>query len=257
MGVPENSFDLPPNGVIILAEDLTPADTVQFPRERILGICTQKGGPTSHTAILSRSLGVPAAVSVPFDLPAVQNGVMAILNGDLGSLGLAPSEQELRRAFSRQANLQNEGQRLIALANQPALTRDGRRWKWSPISARCRSQQALRYGAEGVGLLRTEFLYLDREIDARRRRTNRLYQEILKIMGTRPVVVRTLDIGGDKALPYLDFVRRITPSSAGAPFASRSDLPDLLKFNCAPCCGASPGTTCALCSRWYPTPTKL
>jgi phosphoenolpyruvate-protein phosphotransferase len=231
MGLPADSFELPAQPVIILAEDLSPSDTVQFQRDKILGICTRKGGPTSHTAILSRSLGVPAAVSVPFDWDATQNGQMAVLDGASGSLTLNPDPGLLKSATQRQGALQTEWEHLLHDAAQPAVTRDGKRIEVvANIGSADDARHALTLGAEGVGLLRTEFLYLNRESMPTEAEQTAVYREIFDIMDTRPVVVRTLDIGGDKAVPYIGFEDEANPFLGWRAIRMAESQPDLLRF---------------------------
>ncbi len=231
MGVPADSFELPEKPVIILAEDLSPSDTVQFQRNKILGICTQKGGPTSHTAILSRSLGVPAAVSVPFDWETTQNGQMAILDGDSGSLILNPNPELLQTTTQRQGVLNTEWQKLLTQTTQPALTTDGKIIEVvANIGSAEDARQALTLGAEGVGLLRTEFLYLNRDSTPTEAEQTAVYREIFDIMGSRPVVVRTLDIGGDKAVPYIGFEEEANPFLGWRAIRMADSQPDLLRF---------------------------
>ncbi|MAT44229.1 MAG: phosphoenolpyruvate--protein phosphotransferase [Anaerolineaceae bacterium] len=231
MGVPTDSFELPEKPVIILAEDLSPSDTVQFPRNKILGICTQKGGPTSHTAILSRSLGVPAAVSVPFDWETIQNGQMAILDGAVGSLLLNPSPDQQKTANQRQTAQQTEWEHLLKHAAEPANTSDGKTIEVvANIGSADDARHALTLGAEGVGLLRTEFLYLNRESMPTEAEQTQVYREIFEIMGNRPVVVRTLDIGGDKAVPYIGFEEEANPFLGWRAIRMADNQPDLLRI---------------------------
>lgn len=231
MGVPTDSFELPEKPVIILAEDLSPSDTVQFPRNKILGICTQKGGPTSHTAILSRSLGVPAAVIVPFDWETIQNGQMAILDGAVGSLLLNPSPDQQKTANQRQIAQQTEWEHLLKHAAKPANTSDGKTIEVvANIGSADDARHALSLGAEGVGLLRTEFLYLNRESMPTEAEQTQVYREIFEIMGNRPVVVRTLDIGGDKAVPYIGFEEEANPFLGWRAIRMADNQPDLLRI---------------------------
>jgi phosphoenolpyruvate-protein phosphotransferase len=211
-GVNIDVLTLPQEPVIILAEDLAPSDTVQFDRDLILGLCTVRGGPTSHTAILARSLGVPAAVSVPLELEQLQLGSKLILDGTEGVLTVDPSQEELSRAEGERAAWQTEWQQQLAAADQPAVTRDGKQVEIvANIGNAQDARQALEYGAEGVGLLRTEFLYLDRQTMPEEAHQLTAYQEIFDLMGKRPLVVRTLDIGGDKEVGYLGLKEEPNP----------------------------------------------
>ncbi|MDW8316916.1 MAG: putative PEP-binding protein, partial [Anaerolineae bacterium] len=191
--------------VILVAEDLTPSDTIRFDREKILGIVTAKGGPTSHSAILARAMGVPAAVSVAMDLADIRNETLCILNGSTGVFSVGPTLHELELA--RREKDQWEAQRRVELgqAHLPATPRDGDH----PVEVAANigsvedAEQAVRFGADGVGLLRTEFLYLQRNAMPTLAEQVRTYRRIFEVLGGRPVVVRTLDVGGDKEVPYL------------------------------------------------------
>jgi phosphoenolpyruvate-protein phosphotransferase len=229
-GVDEASLSLPQEGVIILAEDLTPSDTVQFDREKILGLCTIRGGPTSHTAILARSLGVPAAVNVPMSLDKFEDGVTVVLNGTQGVLTIAPSQSEISQAEQEHTDWQSDWQVQLAAADQPAVTLDGKQVEIvANIGNVDDAAQALKYGAEGVGLLRTEFLYLDRQTMPTEDQQVEAYLEIFDLMGVRPVVVRTLDIGGDKAVGYLGLKAESNPFLGWRAIRMINERPDVLR----------------------------
>lgn len=203
-GVRVEDMALPTSAVIIVAEDLAPSDTIQFDRSVILGFCTVRGGPTSHTAILARSLGVPAVVSAPLPLEELQNGDTLVLNGSTGAIILQPAEEELAAAQQQQAAGQARWDEQLAAAHQPAITLDGHRVEVvANIGGAEDARQAVEYGAEGVGLLRTEFLYLDRQSMPSEEEQIGIYRHIFALLAGRPVVVRTLDIGGDKSVSYL------------------------------------------------------
>lgn len=204
LGVSPEAIKMPDEAVIIVAEDLTPSDTVQFERSKILGLCTVRGGPTSHTAILARSIGVPAAVSVPLQLEGLQNETQLILNGSKGTLIIDPEPQALIQAQHSQDQWRSRWAAQVAEAHLPAITKDGHPVEVvANIGSVMDAQQAIEFGAEGVGLLRTEFLYLDQQRMPTQAEQITTYREIFEVIGGRPLVVRTLDIGGDKAVEYL------------------------------------------------------
>ena len=204
LGVSPEAIKMPDEAVIIVAEDLTPSDTVQFERSKILGLCTVRGGPTSHTAILARSIGVPAAVNLPLQLEDLQNETLLILNGTEGVLVINPEPQELNQAQHSQNQWRSRWAEQVAEAHLPAITKDGHPVEVvANIGSVTDAQQAIEYGAEGVGLLRTEFLYLDKQRMPSQAEQINTYREIFEVIGNRPLVVRTLDIGGDKAVEYL------------------------------------------------------
>ncbi len=204
-GIAADDSSQPAEAAIIVAEDLTPSDTMQFQRERILGICTVRGGPTGHSAILARALGIPAVVCVPVELQAVAAGAVAILDGTQGRLTLDPTEDAVAEASQRQAQWRVEWKVHLKRATEQARTRDGQTVKVvANVSSLHDARQAIQYGAEGIGLLRTEFLYLDRTTMPTEEEQIRAYRGIFAAVGSRPVVARTLDVGGDKAVSYLD-----------------------------------------------------
>lgn len=215
---------------IILAEDLTPSDTIQFDRTKILGICTVKGGPTSHTAILSRSLGVPAIVSAPLPIDNINDGLLLIMNGGTGDVTLGPTLAELNTAKTEQAEWQEKRTLLLSKAEAPAITRDGHRVEVvANIGSSLDAKLALENGAEGVGLFRTEFLYLDRDSLPSEAEQTDIYRETFEIMGNRPVVVRTLDIGGDKAVSYLSLMEEPNPFLGWRAIRMIRERPDILE----------------------------
>lgn len=212
LGVGEQKAAFPNVPTIVLADDLTPSDTVQFPKDRLLALATVRGGPTSHTAILARSLGIPAIVSLPLPLELINRETTLILDGSTGQVTLNPDEATLQQAKSAQAAWQRQQDVELQAAMETAVTTDGHQVEIvANIGGAADAQTALTYGAEGVGLFRTEFLYLDRDSMPTEDEQTAAYQEIFEIMGERPMVVRTLDIGGDKAVSYLGFTAEPNP----------------------------------------------
>ena len=197
---------------IIVAADLTPSDTAQLDRTLVRGIATAIGGTTSHTAILARIWGIPAVMGLGGAVLAVPEKTRLALDGATGLVEVNPSK-ETAKAYTRRAEdfaeLQAEA---LAKANDPALTRDGKRVAvFANVAGPDSVKEALRYGAEGIGLLRTEFLYLDRSSMPDEEEQYGVYREIVEMMGRRPVVIRTLDVGGDKHLPYIDIGPELNP----------------------------------------------
>lgn len=211
-GIDPTRVELPREPVIILAEELTPSDTVQFERESILGFCTRKGGPTSHAAILAQSLNIPAVVSAPFDFNPGWNGKQAILDGSEGIFYPDPDPELLKEYRQKISSREKEWNKLLAVSGEKAVTLDGIAVEVvANIGSTDDARQALELGAEGVGLLRTEFLYIERDSFPELEEQIEVYRQIGEIMGDRPIVVRTLDIGGDKPLPYLDLAEEPNP----------------------------------------------
>jgi phosphocarrier protein FPr len=196
-----------------VAEDLTPSDAAGLDRSRVAGFCTVGGGATSHVAILARSLDLPAVVGIEARVLEIPNGVAVILDGDKGTLRLEPSADEVAGVRERQARQSVRKQAQAAAAHQEARTRDGRRVEVAAnIGSLQDAEQALGLGAEGVGLLRSEFLFLERSTPPSEDEQYETYVAIARVLGPdRPLVIRTLDVGGDKPLPYLPIPREENP----------------------------------------------
>ncbi len=197
---------------IILAPDLTPSDTVMLDKSLVLGLCTAEGGATSHAAILARSLGLPAVVGVSSQVLEIPNDTTLVLDGREGTLLVQPDKETVMLYRERQAATA----RLLAQAQQraqeSAVTRDGHRVEVvANIGNVEGARAALGAGAEGVGLLRTEFLYLERTHLPDEEEQYLAYRAIVDVLGDLPVILRTLDIGGDKELSYLVLPDEMNP----------------------------------------------
>jgi len=214
---------------VILADDLTPSDTIQFERSMILGLCTRHGGPTSHTAILARSLAVPAAVSIPFEFSEIVAGSDVILNGDTGTLTIEAGKEEIESAQVARQSWEQAWQVRLKSAFEPARSLDGKLVEIvANIGGVEDARQAVEFGAEGVGLLRTEFLYLDFGRLPNEEEQASIYREIFQVMSSRPVVVRTLDIGGDKQVDYLDLQQESNPFLGWRAIRMMREHPEIL-----------------------------
>jgi phosphoenolpyruvate-protein phosphotransferase len=190
---------------ILLAEDLTPSDTATLDLDMILGLCTARGGPTSHTAILARGFGTPAIVGAGEAVLNVADSTLGILDGESGKLYLKPSEADVQtaRTLQEQLHQQQEGARASRFA--PATTTDGYRVEVAAnINRAADAPQAIDAGAEGVGLMRTEFLFLAQDSIPSEDEQFEAYRDMAQALGGRPLIIRTLDIGGDKEVPYLN-----------------------------------------------------
>jgi multiphosphoryl transfer protein len=201
----EDEPTLPTTPVILIAEDLTPSDTAGLDPTLTLGFCTAYGGPTSHSAIIARSLDLPAIVGAG---PAVLNladHTPCILDGENGNLYPHPSTADLETAKAAQQDLQalRETEQLARF--QPAIMTDGHRIEVvANIGAAVEAEQAVNAGAEGVGLLRTEFLFLNRAEPPTEAEQVAAYTQMTAALNGLPLIIRTLDIGGDKSVPYLN-----------------------------------------------------
>lgn len=190
---------------ILLAQDLTPSDTASLDPDMILGLCTAVGGPTSHTAILARGFGIPAVVGAGEAILTVADGTLSILDGESGKLYIKPSDADVQAAKHLQEQAQQQQDVARSARFAPAVTTDGHRVEVvANINRASEAPKAIDAGAEGVGLMRTEFLFLARESIPTEDEQFEAYRDMAKSMGDRPVVIRTLDIGGDKEVPYLN-----------------------------------------------------
>jgi phosphocarrier protein FPr len=197
---------------IVVAPDLTPADTVALDRELVRGIATAYGGPTSHSAILARSLGIPAAVGLGERLLEVPEGTPLVLDGDAGAVYVDPTAELVRDYEQRSAERQAAARLALASAQRPARTLDGRRIEVvANVGSPADVDAAVANGAEGVGLLRTEFLFLERQSLPDEDEQYEAYKDMAERLDGRPLILRTLDVGADKPLPYLPRRREENP----------------------------------------------
>jgi phosphoenolpyruvate-protein phosphotransferase len=197
---------------ILVARDLAPSETAGLDPANVIAFCTAEGGPTSHSAILARALGIPAVVGLGESILAVEPGTLLLVDGAQGEVWVAPDAGTMEAFGARMSAERALRARYIEQAEQPALTRDGQRVEVAAnIGNTEDARAALKFGAEGVGLLRTEFLYLQRQSAPSENEQYEAYRAIFEVMGQRPVVVRTMDIGGDKPLPYLELGKEENP----------------------------------------------
>jgi len=195
---------LPDEPVILVADDLTPSDTAKLDPQRILGIVTVAGGPTSHTAIIARSLDIPAIVGAGAAVLELTAGITCILDGASGSLYTEPSASDLEAARLFQTDMLRQREEEHFARYQPALMTDGHRVEVvANIGKAAEAAAAVEAGAEGVGLLRTEFLFLERDTPPTEDEQFEAYTTMTKALNGLPLIIRTLDIGGDKVVPYL------------------------------------------------------
>ena len=209
---PEGAAHYPDGPVILVAEDLTPSDTARLDPKRILGLCTVAGGPTSHTAIIARSLEIPAVVGAGAELLELPVGGRCILDGGGGRLFVAPSDADVESAEAFRHDLRARRDQDHERRYEPALMLDGHRVEVvANIGKAVEAQQAVDAGAEGVGLMRTEFLFLDREAPPTEEEQYEAYRTMLAALRGLPLILRTLDIGGDKVVPYLSLPKEDNP----------------------------------------------
>ena len=197
---------------IIVGRDLSPSDTVSLDKSLVLAFCTAEGGPTSHTAILAKAFGLPAVVGLGEDLLDIPAGTYIMVDGEAGEVTITPDEAQIASFSQRQSEADRSKQVALKAAFEPAVTKDGVRVEIvANIGGVEDAKFANENGAEGVGLFRTEFLYLDRRALPTEDEQIAAYREIFNHFEEQPVVVRTLDIGGDKEIPYLNFPKELNP----------------------------------------------
>ncbi len=197
---------------VIVASDLAPSETAQLDPALVLALATETGGPTSHTAILARSLGIPAVVGAANLLGQIEDGQMVAVDGSKGRVWVQPGGEELEQVEGLLRAAKLEAEELKSLRNLPAITRDGHRVELAAnVGHPGDSHAAMEAGAEGVGLYRTEFLFMNRGDVPTEEEQFEAYKAVIQAMGGRPVVIRTLDIGGDKELPALGLEKEANP----------------------------------------------
>ena len=215
---------------IIIADDLTPSDTILLDKTYVLGFCTSKGGATSHTAILARSLGIPAVVGAGSKVQRLTTGTPVIVDGDSGAVIVEPDSSTLSEFQFRQEEFLKVKGRASKVAHEPAVTLDGHRVEIvANIGSVEDAQSALDAGAEGVGLLRSEFLYLERSTLPTEEEQYQSYKAIADSFNQLPVILRTLDVGGDKEIPYIDLPVEDNPFLGVRAIRLCLDRPQLFK----------------------------
>lgn len=198
--------------VVIIAEDLTPSDTVQLNPALIKGFVTDIGGPTSHSAILARTLEIPAVVGSKTAMATIQNDDMIIVDGESGKIIINPDADTLISYQQKQLAYAAQKAEWQLLANEPAITLDGHRVELAGnIGTPDDVESVLKNGGEAIGLFRTEFLYMGKKQFPTEEEQFEAYKSVLEQMNGSATIVRTLDIGGDKELPYLQLPDEANP----------------------------------------------
>ena len=204
--------DLPEQPCVLVATDLSPSDTATLDISRVAGIATALGGPTSHSAILARTLGLPSVVAGGADLLAQAAGTTAIVDGDSGRIWLDPSAEDIASARAWIADIAARRAAEEAERALPARTLDGHELAiGANVNRPDQVAFALAQGGEGVGLMRTEFLFLERGDSPGEEEQCAIYRAMIGALSDRPLIVRALDIGGDKQVPHLDLPREENP----------------------------------------------
>lgn len=198
--------------VILVASDLTPSETAQLNLDKVLGFITDLGGRTSHTSIMARSLELPAIVGTSDATSKIKNGDFIVLDGVNNTIHLNPSDAEIDKLKAFRDDYLQEKEELAKLKDLPAVTLDGHQVEVCANIGTVRDVAgAERNGAEGVGLYRTEFLFMDRDAFPTEEEQFQAYKAVAEAMGSQAVIVRTMDIGGDKDLPYMNLPKEENP----------------------------------------------
>jgi len=213
LGIRSQSLSEITEKVVLFAHDLTPSDTAQLDKDKVVGIVTNIGGRTSHSAIMARSMEIPAVVGMQDLVEKIKAGDFVIVDGSEGKVFINPIEDLIKSYKEKKTRYEAQRQELKKLVSQPSVTPDGHQVE---LVANIGNPQdalvAVTNGAEGIGLYRTEFLYMGRQELPSEEEQFEAYKAVAVMFGKEhPVVIRSLDIGGDKALPYLDMPKEMNP----------------------------------------------
>lgn len=230
LGILADAFDTD-REVVIIAKDLTPSDTAQIDKDKVKAFATDMGGRTSHTAIMARSLEIPAVVGLKDATEKIKSGDTIIIDGNEGIIYINPDDETVKRYEKLKEDYLDNLKELKMLKDLPAETSDN--LKRVELSANIGTpkdvKSALENGAEGIGLYRTEFMYMDRKDLPTEQEQFDAYRQVVEKMAPHPVIIRTLDIGGDKKLPYLDMPVELNPFLGWRAIRVCLDRPDVLK----------------------------
>ncbi len=206
-------FQLPEGSFLLVAEDLAPSETIQLPRERILAFVTRQGSSSSHTAILARTLNIPSLVQADITLEDAESCQVMAVDGFTGTWYLDPDEQTLAMLREKQAAAADARAALEAFRGKESVTKSGKKvLLCANIGSPEDAEAAMAGDAEGIGLMRSEFLYLGRDNLPSEDELFEAYKKVAQIMGDRPVVIRTLDIGADKQVSYMGLETEENPA---------------------------------------------
>lgn len=212
MGIEDVDISQVPAGTVLVAKDLTPSMTAGIKPENIEGILTEMGGKTSHSAILARAMEIPAVLSIEGICDIVKNGDTVVLDGTSGETLVNPEEDVVKEFEDKREQFAKDKALLKAYAGKPSVTKDG-----TKVELVCNigkpedAKKAVECDGEGIGLFRTEFLFMDRDSIPTEDEQFEAYKAVAETMKGKPVIIRTLDIGGDKDVPYLGLEKEENP----------------------------------------------
>ena len=236
-----------PPGSIVVAEEILPSQFLDLSRAHIAGIATARGGPTSHTAILAAAAGIPMIVALGEQLLALHPGQDALLDAEAAMLDTAPTEGARAKMQDRLVAAAAARQAHHEMAHQHCRTADGMRIEvFANLGSVADAETAVAQGAEGCGLLRTEFLFLERETAPAEAEQRTVYAAIAAALDGRPLIVRTLDIGGDKPVPYLPATQEDNPALGARGIRLGLAQPDMLATQLRAIIAAVPGSQCRI-----------
>lgn len=209
----QTSAEAMPEPVIIVAEDLAPSETVQFEKDKILALVTQKGSANSHTAILARMMNIPCLVTTDIELDVNLNGVTAIVDGFTGKIHIDPDQATIDELGEKKARAEEQKRQLQALKGQETVTKSGKHIHlYANIGSEEDVDAVLENDSEGIGLFRSEFLYLGRNDYPTEEEQFIVYKNVISRMGGKKVIIRTLDIGADKQADYFKIPKEENPA---------------------------------------------
>ena len=212
LGIEEQDISEVPEGTVLVARDLTPSMTAGIIPEKIAGVLTEVGGRTSHSAILARAMEIPAVLSIEGICSQVKNGDTVVLNGTTGEAIVNPDEETVAVYEKMLEDYRKERELLKQYTGKPTVSKDG-----TKVELVCNigkpedAKKAVECDGEGIGLFRTEFLFMDRDTIPTEEEQFEAYKSVAETMAGKPVIIRTLDIGGDKEIPYLGFEKEENP----------------------------------------------
>jgi len=215
---------------VIAARDLTPSDTVHMDRYLVEGILTEESSVTSHVSIMAKNLGIPALVAVKGLLENVHNGDLVIIDAQAGILIIDPDEDTEKEYIEKKEAWEKRTQKLNKLASLPSVTSDGKEIRlYANVGSITDIEQAVACHADGVGLFRTELLYMEQQDFPSEDMQYEIYKHAAELLGGKELIIRTLDIGGDKGLPYFDFGKEDNPFLGYRAIRLCLDRPDIFK----------------------------
>ncbi len=228
----EESVDVAsvPAGSVLLARDLTPSMTVGIHPENVAALLTEVGSKTSHSAILARALGIPAVLGIPRAAQLLHDGDTVIVDGGEGVVLASPDERTMSEYTRRREQAAQQRQQLEIYRDRPTLDADGRSYQlYANIGSLAEANAACQAGAEGIGLFRTEFLFMDRASMPTEAEQYDVYREVAGLMPDKEVIIRTLDVGGDKDIPYLNMEKEENPFLGYRAIRYSLDRPDVFR----------------------------